>query len=77
MTTASGNQVLRYPSDKTFEYCEMIIVLKYTWHRPTKIRPMAWKSKVSSQLKTSTKRPSWLPRAFTDSVLPVPAGPEN
>ncbi|MPC14664.1 hypothetical protein E2C01_007435 [Portunus trituberculatus] len=36
---------------------------------------MAWKSKVSSQLNTSTKRPSWLPRALTDSVLPVPAGP--
>jgi len=36
-----------------------------------------WKSNVSSQLKTSTKRPSWLPRAFTDSVLPVPAGPRN
>ena len=34
-----------------------------------------WKSNVSSQLKTSTKRPIWLPRAFTDSVLPVPAGP--
>ena len=36
-----------------------------------------WKSKVSSQLKTSTKRPIWLPRAFTDSVLPVPAGPKH
>ena len=34
-----------------------------------------WKSKVSSQLKTRTNRPSWLPSAFTDSVLPVPAGP--
>jgi hypothetical protein len=34
-----------------------------------------WKSKVSSQLKTSTKRPSWLPSALTDSVFPVPAGP--
>lgn len=48
-----------------------------TWQRPTKIRPIAWKSKVSSQLNTSTKRPSWLPRAFTDSVFPVPAGPTN
>lgn len=47
-----------------------------TWHRPTKIRPIAWKSKVSSQLNTSTKRPSWLPSAFTDSVFPVPAGPK-
>ena len=46
-----------------------------TWHRPTKIRPIAWKSNVSSQLKTSTKRPNWWPRALTDSVLPVPAGP--
>lgn len=34
-----------------------------------------WKSNVSSQLKTRTKRPSWWPRAFTDSVFPVPAGP--
>ena len=37
---------------------------------------LTWKSKVSSQLKTSTNLPSWLPRALTDSVLPVPAGPE-
>ena len=43
-----------------------------TWHNPTKILPMAWKSKVSSQLNTRTKRPSWLPRDFTDSVFPVP-----
>ena len=35
-----------------------------------------WKSKVSSQLNTNTNRPSWWPRAFTDSVFPVPAGPE-
>lgn len=36
-----------------------------------------WKSNVSSQLKTNTNLPSWLPRAFTDSVFPVPAGPVN
>jgi len=48
-----------------------------TWHRPTKIRPIAWKSNVSSQLKTRVNRPSWLPRAFTDSVFPVPAGPNG
>ena len=35
-----------------------------------------WKSKVSSQLNTNTNLPSWWPRAFTDSVFPVPAGPE-
>lgn len=34
-----------------------------------------WKSKFSSQLKTNTNLPSWFPKAFTDSVLPVPAGP--
>ena len=48
-----------------------------TWQRPTKMRPMAWKSNVSSQLNTSTNRPSWFPRALTDSVLPVPAGPKH
>ena len=37
--------------------------------------PPTWKSKRSSQLKTSTNLPNWWPRAFTDSVLPVPAGP--
>lgn len=31
----------------------------------------------SSQLKTSTKRPTNPPKAFTDSVLPVPAGPNG
>lgn len=48
-----------------------------TWHKPIKIRPIAWKSKVSSQLKTNTNRPSWAPKALTDSVLPVPAGPNG
>jgi hypothetical protein len=38
---------------------------------------ITWKSNVSSQLKTNTNLPSWLPRAFTDSVFPVPAGPVN
>lgn len=38
---------------------------------------LTWKSKVSSQLKTRTNLPSWFPRAFTDSVLPVPAGPRQ
>jgi hypothetical protein len=47
-----------------------------TWHRPTKMRPIAWKSNVSSQLNTKTKRPNWCPRALTDSVFPVPAGPK-
>jgi hypothetical protein len=47
-----------------------------TWHWPKKIRPIAWKSNVSSQLNTKTKRPNWWPRAFTDSVFPVPAGPK-
>eukprot|EP00972_Heterocapsa_arctica_P043315 6390367-Heterocapsa_arctica.AAC.1 len=45
--------------------------------RPMKIRPMAWKSMPSSQLKTSTCRPRQAPRAFSDSVLPVPAGPSG
>lgn len=38
---------------------------------------MAWKSKFSSQLNTSTNRPMREPSAFTLSVLPVPAGPKG
>ena len=41
-----------------------------TWQRPMKMRPIAWKSNVSSQQKTSTNLPSCTPRALTDSVLP-------
>ena len=48
-----------------------------TWQRPTKILPIALKSKFSSQLKTKTNLPSWPPNAFTDSVFPVPAGPNG
>jgi hypothetical protein len=40
-----------------------------------KMRPMLWKSMPSSQLNTSTCLPMAPPSAFTDSVLPVPAGP--
>ena len=43
--------------------------------RPVKMRPMDLKSNSSSQLNTKTCRPMACPRAFTDSVLPVPAGP--
>ena len=49
----------------------------HTWQRPIKMRPMAWKSKPSSQLKTNTNRPNWWPSAFTVSVFPVPAGPRK
>ena len=48
-----------------------------TWHSPRKMRPMAWKSKDSSQLNTRQKRPSSDASIFTDSVLPVPAGPNG
>jgi hypothetical protein len=38
---------------------------------------MAFPSKVSSQLNTRTYLPSYDPKAFTDSVFPVPAGPKG
>ena len=43
--------------------------------RPRSNRPVAPRSKASSQLKTTTCRPHKAPSARTDSVLPVPAGP--
>ena len=43
--------------------------------RPIKILPMALKSIPSSQLNTRTCLPNACPKAFTDSVFPVPAGP--
>jgi len=42
---------------------------------PMKILPIDLKSNPSSQLKTRTYLPNVYPSAFTDSVLPVPAGP--
>ena len=48
-----------------------------TWHKPTKILPIAFPSKVSSQLNTRTNLPSYEPSALTDSVFPVPAGPNG
>ena len=40
--------------------------------RPMMMRPIDLKSMPSSQLKTSTCRPSVAPSILTDSVLPVP-----
>lgn len=42
-----------------------------------KILPIALKSKFSSQQKIKTNLPKALPSALTDSVLPVPAGPNG
>ena len=42
---------------------------------PMKILPIDLKSMPSSQLNTRTCLPKAYPRAFTDSVFPVPAGP--
>ena len=42
---------------------------------PINILPILLKSIPSSQLNTKTYLPKVYPKAFTDSVLPVPAGP--
>ena len=43
--------------------------------KPIKILPIDLKSIPSSQLNTKTYLPKAYPKALTDSVLPVPAGP--
>lgn len=43
--------------------------------RPINILPMLLKSMPSSQLNTKTYLPNNYPKALTDSVFPVPAGP--
>ena len=43
--------------------------------RPLKKRPITIKSMASEQLKTTINFAKALPRSFTVSVLPVPAGP--
>lgn len=42
---------------------------------PINILPIDLKSMPSSQLNTKTYLPNAYPKAFTDSVFPVPAGP--
>ena len=59
--------------------CRMLCLCQiyhtFTTHEKCTMPKPTWKSNVSSQLKTNTNLPNWLPKAFTDSVLPVPAGP--
>lgn len=46
-----------------------------TSHAPTRILPTATSLKFSSVLNTSTGLPNNIPRAFVDSVFPLPALP--
>ena len=82
-TSEEARKVLLFPH---FCYEQLIFHAQLSWAWRAFIVPdpvfhyflfttPTWKSKVSSQLNTSTNLPSWFPRAFTDSVLPVPAGP--
>ena len=48
---------------------------KPVWARPLKIRAVVSMSICSEQLLTITPKPKFLPKSFTVSVLPVPAGP--